>query len=102
MKIRKIKEYEYKVTSKQEIYTIYQRKDKTWWCNCKSFMFQTKECKHINAVIQWQDAQRNTKHSVVFTTEELNILQHKLSKTDGIGVENNLWVRLNIILNGRM
>ena len=50
MEIKKIKEYEFEVRGKTDIYTIIHRKDKTWFCTCKAFQYQTNGCKHIEVV----------------------------------------------------
>ena len=79
MNVEQIKEYEFEVEGKTDIYTVIHRKDKTWFCTCKAFQYQTNGCKHIEVVKQWQEAQRNTKHLVELTIEELNIIRHKLN-----------------------
>lgn len=68
MYIEKVKSWKWLVTPshkshRRRRYSVVQRRDQTFSCECKSYRYGTDICKHIQAVISYEQSKEDTEQA---------------------------------------
>ena len=68
MYIEKVKDWKWLVTpsvnsNRIRRYSVVQRRDKSLSCNCQSFRYGTSVCKHIQAVINYEQSREDAEQA---------------------------------------
>jgi len=55
MEVKEVNKWKWEIEgSKSTTYEVIKRRDETFWCSCPSFKFNTYNCKHIDAVKEYE------------------------------------------------